>query len=480
MSLEPPMSPPPGGPGVAPGPSPAITIRGLSKAYPIYARPVDRLKEMILRRSFHGEFQALQDVSLTVPRGATVGVIGHNGSGKSTLLQLVAGVLAPSAGEVTVAGRVSALLELGAGFNPEFSGRDNVMLGGAVMGFTREEMAARFAAIAAFAEIGDFIEQPVKTYSSGMYVRLAFALAIHVDPDILLVDEALAVGDAVFQHRCMRMIRELKERGVTILFVSHDTGTVKALCDHAVLLDHGRVVEAGDPEAVVNRYHGLVAAQIAQAPYEVDALPAEASHAGGTTRAGGATLAGDAAPAGDATRAGTAVLHSANPSFGQAAGFFRHGTGTARFTDLQLLSPTGAPTLAVDTGTPITIRAHLAFAEAHEQVVVGFYVKDRLGTELVGSNTAEEGQALPGFQAGARASVDFAFRAALKPGHYSVTVAVAYNRRDPVYLDWVDNALVFEVLPASGGRTVHGLVDLPVAVRVHQTGPAASPTPHGS
>lgn len=486
MSLEPPMSPPPGGPGVAPGPSPAITIRGLSKAYPIYARPVDRLKEMILRRSFHGEFQALQDVSLTVPRGATVGVIGHNGSGKSTLLQLVAGVLAPSAGEVTVAGRVSALLELGAGFNPEFSGRDNVMLGGAVMGFTREEMAARFAAIAAFAEIGDFIEQPVKTYSSGMYVRLAFALAIHVDPDILLVDEALAVGDAVFQHRCMRMIRELKERGVTILFVSHDTGTVKALCDHAVLLDHGRVVEAGDPEAVVNRYHGLVAAQIAQAPYEVDALPAEASHAGGTTRAGdaaragGATLAGDAAPAGDATRAGTAVLHSANPSFGQAAGFFRHGTGTARFTDVQLLSPTGAPTLAVDTGTPITIRAHLAFAEAHEQVVVGFYVKDRLGTELVGSNTAEEGQALPGFQAGARASVDFAFRAALKPGHYSVTVAVAYNRRDPVYLDWVDNALVFEVLPASGGRTVHGLVDLPVAVRVHQTGPTASPTPHGS
>ncbi len=429
--------------------APAIRIRGLSKVYPIYARPVDRLKEMILRRSFHGEFQALRDIGLDVPRGATVGVIGHNGSGKSTLLAIVAGVLAPTTGEVEVNGRVSALLELGAGFNPEFSGRDNVMLGGAVMGFTREEMAARFEAIARFAEIGAFIEQPVKTYSSGMYVRLAFALAIHVDPDILLVDEALAVGDAVFQHRCMRMIRELKDRGVTILFVSHDTGTVKALCDHAVLLDHGRVVEAGDPEAVVNRYHGLVAAQIAEAPYEVDALPAVA---------------------------GAAVVPSSNPGFGAAAGFFRHGTGTARFTDVQLLEPAGRPTLAVDTGTPITIRAHLHFAEAHEQVVVGFYVKDRLGTELVGSNTAEEGAALPSFAPGQRASVDFGFRAALKPGHYSVTVAVAYNRRDPVYLDWVDNALVFEVLPATGGRTVHGLVDLPVTVRLHR--PADARAPH--
>lgn len=420
--------------------TPAITIRGLSKVYPIYAKPSDRLKEMLLRRRFHAEFQALEGIDLDVPRGATVGVIGHNGSGKSTLLQVVAGVLAPSAGEVRVNGRVSALLELGAGFNPEFSGRDNVMLGGAVMGFTREEMLARFEAIAAFAEIGDFVEQPVKTYSSGMYVRLAFALAIHVDPDILLVDEALAVGDAVFQHRCMRKIRELKDAGVTILFVSHDTGSVKALCDHAVLL-----------------HHGLVAAQLSQVAYHVDDQPA--------TRPAAQAIAEAAAPA----------LPAGQPAFGAAAGFFRHGTGTARFSDVQLLGPQGRPTLAVDTGMPVTIRAQLGFLEAHEQVVVGFYVKDRLGAELVGSNTAEEGADLPGFAQGARVSVDFAFRAALRPGHYSVTVAVAYNRRDPVYLDWVDNALVFEVLPAAGGRAVHGLVDLPVAVQVRSAGAAPAP-----
>ena len=442
--------------------TPAITIRGLSKVYPIYAKPSDRLKEMLLRRRFHAEFQALEGIDLDVPRGATVGVIGHNGSGKSTLLQVVAGVLAPSAGEVRVNGRVSALLELGAGFNPEFSGRDNVMLGGAVMGFTREEMLARFEAIAAFAEIGDFVEQPVKTYSSGMYVRLAFALAIHVDPDILLVDEALAVGDAVFQHRCMRKIRELKDAGVTILFVSHDTGSVKALCDHAVLLDHGRVVEAGEPEAVVNRYHGLVAAQLSQVAYHVDDQPA--------TRPAAQAIAEAVSPAAPAGQ----------PPFGAAAGFFRHGTGTARFSDVQLLGPQGRPTLAVDTGMPVTIRAQLGFLEAHEQVVVGFYVKDRLGAELVGSNTAEEGADLPGFAQGARVSVDFAFRAALRPGHYSVTVAVAYNRRDPVYLDWVDNALVFEVLPAAGGRAVHGLVDLPVAVQVRSADAAPAPSPHGS
>lgn len=440
---------------MAPPADAAITIRGLSKVYPIYAKPADRLKEMVLRRPFHGEFQALADVDLDVPRGATVGVIGHNGSGKSTLLQVVAGVLAPTAGEVTVRGRVSALLELGAGFNPEFSGRDNVMLGGAVMGFTREEMLARFEAIASFAEIGAFIEQPVKTYSSGMYVRLAFALAIHVDPDVLLVDEALAVGDAVFQHRCMRKIRELKDQGATILFVSHDTGTVKALCDHAVLLDHGRVVTAGDPEAVVNRYHGLVAAQLAQTAYHVDALPEP-----------------EARPDADAPPA-PAPLPDPNPAFGAAAGFFRHGTGEARFTDVQLLDAGGRPMLAVDTGAPITVRARLRFAQAHEQVVIGFYLKDRLGTELVGSNTAEEGADLPSFAQGAEACVDFSLRAALRPGHYSVTVAVAYNRRDPVYLDWVDNALVFEVLPAAGGRAVHGLVDLPVSVDLRMTGARA-------
>jgi lipopolysaccharide transport system ATP-binding protein len=417
----------------------AIVIDSLSKCYPIYARPADRLLEMLSgnRLKRRQEFWALQDVNIELPRGATVGVIGSNGSGKSTLLQIVAGVLAPTRGNVTVNGRVAALLELGAGFNPEFSGRENVYLGGSVMGLSRREMEQRFGAIVAFAELGDFIDQPVKTYSSGMYVRLAFALAIHVDPEILLVDEALSVGDAVFQHRCMRKIRELQEQGVTILFVSHDTGTVKSICTQAVLLERGRVVVAGAPDEVVNRYHARVSAELSSTAYTSAEAPATERQA-----------------------------FSDNPRFGQAAGFFRHGTGEARFRDVELLDEGGNVVGAVDTGKPVRLRAHLQCEAALEDLVVGFYVKDRQGMELFGSNTAEEGQPIARVAAGERLVLEFAFPAALRPGHYNVTVAAAYNRRDPVYLDWVDNALVFQVLP-NGQRTVHGLVDLPLTVRVH-------------
>lgn len=451
---------------------PVIELAGLAKCYPIYARPLDRLKEMLVRgrRRYHQEFWALDDVSVTIGRGETVGVIGANGSGKSTLLQLVAGVLAPTRGTVTVNGRVAALLELGAGFDPEFSGRDNVYMGGAIMGISRHEMDARFDAIVAFAELGEFIDQPVKTYSSGMYVRLAFALAINVDPEVLLVDEALSVGDAVFQHRCMHKIRELQARGVTILFVSHDTGTVKSICTRAVWLEGGRLVEVGTPEAVVNHYHASVSRRIAGAGYDDGlaaanerrdaASEAEPPHA---TTAGGAARP-DTSQAAEGQRATRVAFHE-NPRFGDATGFFRHGTGAARFCDVELVAGTHATT-AVDTGTRVSVRAHLRFDEAMTDVVAGFYVKDRLGVELVGSNTAEEGQALATVAAGDRLVLDFAFDARFRPGHYSLTVAAAYNRRDPVYLDWVDNALVFEVLPAASGRTVHGLVDLPVEVAV--------------
>ncbi|MDB5099861.1 MAG: transporter related [Cyanobacteria bacterium RYN_339] len=414
----------------------AIRIRGLAKCYPLYQRPQDRLIELITRKSRHQEFWALHEVDLELPRGATVGVIGANGSGKSTLLQIVAGVLSPTRGTVEVNGRVAALLELGAGFTPDFSGRENVFMGGAVMGLSREEMAARFDAIVAFAEIGEFIDQPVKTYSSGMYVRLAFALAIHVDPEVLLVDEALAVGDAVFQHRCMRKIRELQERGVTILFVSHDTAAVKSLCTQAVLMEHGRVVEAGDPDAVVNRYHARVAASIAPAEYVEDG------------------------PAVD------------DPHFGETAGFFRHGTGEAKFTDVTLLDGSQRVAVAVETGKPVTVRARLRCEVELEGFAVGFFVKDRQGIEVFGSNTVEEGQPIGLCRAGERVTLDFSFPASLRPGHYSVTVAAAYNRHDMVYLDWVDNALVFQVLPAPGGRAVHGLVDLPLHVSVTTEAPS--------
>ena len=234
----------------------AVEFQGVSKSYAIYDSPGDRLKELLSlnRLKRHQDFWALHDVSFEVRRGETFCIVGENGSGKSTLLQMVAGILHPSSGTVKVNGRVSALLELGAGFNPEFSGRDNVYLNGSIMGLSTRQIDQRYDDITGFAEIGDFIDQPVKTYSSGMVVRLAFAVAINVDPEILLVDEALAVGDIYFRQRCMRKVHELRQRGVTILFVSHAVSDVKAIGDRALWLDHGRMIDIGDPDKVVAKY----------------------------------------------------------------------------------------------------------------------------------------------------------------------------------------------------------------------------------
>src|SRR5882724_3635852 len=237
-------------------PSYSIEFRSVSKSYAIYASAADRLKELVTlnRANFHRDFWALRDVNFEVVRGETFCIVGENGCGKSTLLQICAGILQPSSGTVNVNGRIAALLELGAGFNPEFSGRDNVYLNAAILGFSAKEMDHKFADIAEFAEIGDFIHQPVKTYSSGMVIRLAFAVAINVDPEILLVDEALAVGDIYFRQRCMRKVHELRQRGVTILFVSHAVSDVKAIGDRAMWLDRGRMIAIGEPDKVVAKY----------------------------------------------------------------------------------------------------------------------------------------------------------------------------------------------------------------------------------
>lgn len=253
---------------------PALELRGLGKFHHLYAHPRDRLTQSLagamnalanrararLGRTprpaprLHPRFWALRDVDLCVARGETLGIVGRNGSGKSTLLQLVAGTLKPSAGEVHTHGRIAALLELGSGFNPEFTGRENVYLNAAILGLPRAQIQARFAEIEAFAGIGEFMDQPVKNYSSGMVVRLAFAVSVCVDPDILIVDEALAVGDAAFQFKCLQRIRELAERGTTLLFVSHDMGMVKTFCHRAVYLEQGRVKAIGDPESIATQY----------------------------------------------------------------------------------------------------------------------------------------------------------------------------------------------------------------------------------
>ncbi|MCP4664724.1 MAG: ABC transporter ATP-binding protein, partial [Deltaproteobacteria bacterium] len=251
----------------------SISVRHLGKCYNIYKNPQDKLKEVLSfgRRTFHREFWALRHVSLDVKKGETVGIVGRNGSGKSTLLQIICGTLAPTTGSVRIQGRVAALLELGSGFNPEFTGRENVFMNAAVLGLSTEEIHERYQSILDFADIGDFVEQPVKTYSSGMQVRLAFAVAVNVDPDILVVDEALAVGDEIFRRKCFSRIHEMKERGATILFVSHSAGAVIELCDRAYLLDRGEAILNGVPKTVISKYHQLIYAP----PAEQEGLRAE-------------------------------------------------------------------------------------------------------------------------------------------------------------------------------------------------------------
>jgi len=237
----------------------AVSLENVSKCFKRYAHPSDRLKDLLLKNRSRGdEFWALKDINLEIPHGETWGLVGRNGSGKSTLLQILVGTLTPTQGQVKVSGRVSALLELGSGFNPEFTGRQNVFFNGKILGLSRQEIEAKFDEIAAFADIGNFIDQPVKTYSSGMFVRLAFAVAITVEPDILVVDEALAVGDEIFQRKCFACIQKIQERGGTVLFVSHSASSIIELCNAAVLIDHGEVLLQGAPKLIVSKYHKLI------------------------------------------------------------------------------------------------------------------------------------------------------------------------------------------------------------------------------
>jgi lipopolysaccharide transport system ATP-binding protein len=421
--------------------STAIEVDRVSKAYRLYPTPRHRALELLTfgAKTYHTNFWALSDVSLQLPAGATLGLVGNNGSGKSTLLQLIAGIVWPTSGQVTVTGRISSLLELGAGFNPEFTGRENVELYGVVIGMSREETLARMPAIQAFAGIGEFIDRPVKSYSSGMFVRLAFSAAIHVDPDILLVDEALAVGDVAFQHQCIRRIREMQAAGTTIVFVSHDMGMVRSICTEAILLEAGRIVAHDDPATVANIYHaktaGLEAATIA---------PREARSNG------------------DAS-----VAFHAEPGFDERVRVFRHGTGAAQIRSVELIDLRGRAVSSVEFGDEVILRVHVQYNEDAPFSILGFSIRDKTGTDIVGTNTHEENAPLPPRRAGDTVVVDFRQRLPLANGTYSVTTALAYDRSRPSYYDWVDNALVLTVRPPESGKIVHGKVALPVAIAVH-------------
>jgi len=422
--------------------SAAIEVEGVSKAYRLYPTPRHRALELMTfgTRTYHTHFWALRDVSLRVAAGATLGLVGNNGSGKSTLLQLIAGIMSPTNGHIAVNGRISSLLELGAGFNPEFTGRENVELYGIVMGMSREETAARLPAIQAFAGIGEFIDRPVKSYSSGMFVRLAFSAAIHVNPDILLVDEALAVGDVLFQHQCIRRIREMQAAGTTIVFVSHDMGMMRSICTEAILLDRGRVEAHDDPATIANIYHAKTAS--------IEAAANAPSRA--VDRDGGA-----------------AVVFRAEPRFDERVRLFRHGTGAARIQQVELIDRQGRPISSVEYDDEVILRVHVQYHEDAPFSILGFSIRDNTGTDIVGTNTHEENVPLPPRLAGQTVVVDFRQRLPLAKGTYSVSTALAYDRSKPSYYDWIDNALVLTVLPPESGKIVHGKVALPVNIAVH-------------
>lgn len=422
---------------------PVIELEAVTKAYKIYRNPRHRAFEMLVpgARELHAKFWALQGITLRVERGETIGVVGINGSGKSTLLQIIAGIMRATGGTVTVRGRVSSLLELGAGFHPELSGRENVELFGTVLGLSLADIRRRLPAIEAFAGIGEFIDRPVRVYSSGMFVRLAFAAAINVDPDVLLVDEALAVGDAAFQHKCMNRIREMQSGGTTIVVVSHDMGLVKAICSWVVLLDAGRIDAQGSPAEIASLYFAKSSAEIARA--QAPDQPALAIAGGGRTVAAG--------PAPDL---------EARPHV------FRHGTGAAKIQRVELLDAAGASTSLVEFDQEVTLRVHVEYFEDVPTSIVGFGVRDRTGTDILGTNTHEEHVTLPARRTGETIAVSFRLRLPLVSGTYSVSSAVAADRHTRAYFDWVDNALIVTVSPPASGKAIHGKVWVPVQIDV--------------
>ncbi|MFO0779159.1 MAG: ABC transporter ATP-binding protein [Nitrospira sp.] len=396
---------------------------------------------------------ALNEVSLDIPKGRTIGIIGRNGSGKSTLLQIIAGILQPTSGSVVVNGRVAALLELGAGFNPDFTGRDNVMLNGALLGITRDEMIARMPKIEAFADIGDFFDQPVKTYSSGMFVRVAFAATIHVDPDILIVDEALAVGDAKFQHKCYEHLSTLRERGITILFVTHSMALITTYAQHAVLMDHGQLITDGEPGLIVDRYHELLFGRNDSSQSSQGVMAKEES--GGVnwmiSGTGGVPSTED-------------VCHSRR-SYNKTE--TRFGNGEAKIIDYALQYEDRWDAVDVPFRSVLNVHVRAVFFSDVEVPAVGFCIKTVEGVYVYATNTIIMGKQLDPVAKGEILVFQFSFMLTVSPGDYFLDLAVLEvdGTRGGCVLD-VRRSIAHCVVTLDRDRPFDGLVDLSPSLEI--------------
>ena len=398
----------------------AIQVEDVTKIYRLYEKPIDRLKETVsvTHKNYHRDFYALNGISFQVKKGETVGIIGTNGSGKSTILKIITGVLTPTTGTVKVDGKISALLELGAGFNMDYTGIENVYMNGTMMGYTRKEMDAKLQDILDFAEIGDFVYQPVKTYSSGMFVRLAFALAINVEPEILIVDEALSVGDVFFQSKCYRRMEEIRKSGTTILMVTHDMGSIIKYCDRVVLLNKGEFIAEGKPGRVVDMYKKILAGKL-EALKEELRLEEERKNADTGQESielsdfsGGMDLGGS----GDKEALMRDKL-TINPDRTE------YGDGRAEIYDLGLLDERGNVTNLLLKGEMFTIRERIRFHAALEAPIFTYTIKDKKGTELTGTNTLYEGADIKPVKAGDSYTVEFTQKMNLQGGEYLLSMS---------------------------------------------------------
>ncbi|WP_017302677.1 ABC transporter ATP-binding protein [Spirulina subsalsa] len=408
-----------------------IDLNNVSKCYRRYHRPIDRLKEILLPGKKHSqEFWALQNINLEVEKGETLGIIGQNGSGKSTLLQIIAGTLTPTTGTINIQGRIAALLELGSGFNPDFTGRQNVFFNGQILGLSKKEIEAKFDTIAAFADIGDFLDQPLNTYSSGMAVRLAFAVAAHTDAQIVIIDEALAVGDAKFQARCMKKIRQLQSDGVTLLFVSHDLSSVKFLCQKAILINKGQILEQGTPKFVANRYIALLS---------TDHQPEHSQP-----------------PTPHPEVQDSIELENTSEENTELSEYHRHGNGwaiiqSAVITDLNNVDLKGK----LETGSRFKLQVNIQSKEELDDIVIGFSLRTLTGVILYGTNTRLLKRTIPRLEKHQALTVAFEVPCYLNKGLYSISIGI--HSSEGISYDWIDDLVLLEVINTN---LCDGLVDL--------------------